>query len=648
MAFKKTALFLAVFFALIVFAGFSSAASLSFANINIPSEVNEDAGSFQITFDLINKGEESNLSWSNSVLTQGTGSISVDQTFIDMGNSTDPTTIPVIATVTFNSGQTGNIAGKIEVEPLGLGNNQSFTFSVPINVTESLKINPDTQPINFGQNATITLTNFGSSALNVALSELTSFGATFSPENIVVNGGTTSGTINVILSGLNRFRFGDNTVTIQAKDPNTQDAVDTASIIVKKSFCSNGPIGTNFTFSKIEFDNKGDGNDNSWEFLDEVDLEIKVQNNNDDDTDVIIEFALFDSNGNNIADDLDYLPESDGDSGDEQEISINIDNNDDETVNFVFRVPADVDADTYKAAIKVYDDDAGERISCLDSFTSLSHSTYQEIKIVEKDKKEDFVAIEDFNFPNELACGETLSGSFSVFNVGKDDQDRVLITLENSELGLDRTFELRDLDKGDDEEVDFIFNIPENVESKTYSLKFTPEFDYKNGVYKLEGNEFVRPLTIFGCGGTTPLTAVVTATPSTPTPKAGESLTVNVVVTNTASVAKTFTIGASAYSSWADLKSISAQALTIGAGQSATLTINLDIKDSAEGSNTFLIELAEGESRALQEVEVNVETKDELNFGFDLPGNGLIWIIAAINIILIILIIIVAVRLSRR
>jgi hypothetical protein len=130
---KNTFAVLGILAVLLMGLGLVSAASLSISNVVIPSNVNREAGSFAITFNLSNSGLETDIDWSNSVSTSGTiSSFSFSESYINASESKI-----ITATVNFPGSQTGNIAGLINAGVVnGSGDDKNFTFSVPINFDE--------------------------------------------------------------------------------------------------------------------------------------------------------------------------------------------------------------------------------------------------------------------------------------------------------------------------------------------------------------------------------------------------------------------------------------------------------------------------------------------------------------------------------
>ncbi|MDP4039892.1 MAG: putative S-layer protein [Candidatus Pacearchaeota archaeon] len=631
--------------------GFVSAASLTIFNQIIPSNISQSATSFQITFDLKNTGlTAANLSWNGSMLTSGIGSIDTSQLPLFIGNGTQsvPTTLSnQIVTVNINALQTGNIAGIIEVDPSGSGDNRNFSFSVPIITPQSpLQITTPTTEILAGQNTSIIVTNTGSTTLPVILSEVSNFGIVFNPQTFSL-AGSAQQTINVIMDALNTFNFGFNNVVVKA----TSGTITTEETFqVKKSFCDFGQVGTNLSISKIDVQNNGNGEDHKWELLDEIEVEVEVENHNqDDDLDVVIELALFDSAGRNIADDLNYLSDSDGD---EEKIELNINDGDEEKRFFRFRVPADFDDGNYKLAVKVYNDEDGEDVDCREtSGNDLNRGFYQEIDIDRITEKDRMVIVDDIEIDSQASCGDIVTGEFTVFNIGNRDQDRVKVLMRNTALNLDQEFEITNLDEGEEETIQFRFNVPLNTANGNHRIDFRTLYEYDDGIYEEESEDtFITTLEILGCTGTTTLgdnpsgSALITAA-LTSSAKAGQEMTVDATITNIGTETAVYSVSVTGFSNWASLSSISEPSFTLNPGQSKTVAFAFNINKDSKGTQIFTIQTTSGDKIETQEVEINIESS---KFEFSFSDNTWIWIIAAINIILIVLIIVVAVRLSRR
>ncbi len=115
-------------FALVFLVGNVSAVALNGINlVSKPSSVSNDAGSFNIVFDLTNDGVAGDLYYnlSNFTSSQSGLTISFNDNYIEAS-----TTETITATITFNSGQTGTITGNINVGNTDSATDETLPFSV--------------------------------------------------------------------------------------------------------------------------------------------------------------------------------------------------------------------------------------------------------------------------------------------------------------------------------------------------------------------------------------------------------------------------------------------------------------------------------------------------------------------------------------
>ena len=185
-------------------------------------------------------------------------------------------------------------------------------------------------------------------------------------------------------------------------------------------------------------------------------------------------------------------------------------------------------------------------------------------------------------------------------------------------------------------------------------MEFTTQYDYKNGVYREESDEtFDFFVEVIGCSqnlgnsGSNSLTNVAIDAQLDSDATAGEELKVTATITNTGEDDATFSLSARGYSEWAELTDISETTLNVDAGESKDVTFTFVVNEDAVGNQAFDIQVTSGGRVQVQEVEVVLE-EGKKRFNLDLKGSSLIWIIAIVNLLLIILIVVVAVRLSKR
>jgi len=526
------------------------------------------------------------------------------------------------------------------------GGAQSNYLRLDIGLPTTLVLNR-VQDMNFKQNGTITITNNGQSALtNIALTQLNTatapFLVSFNPSTPVsANGnGGTSQQITVIPNFAQSFnlKFGNNAITVKASSGSIED---TETLNFKKTFCSSGNQGGNLSIQDVEVNNEGSGDDTEWIPLDTIEIQVDVENlnSNDDIKDVTVELGLFNAAGSDKIGNLDFESTSD----DKEDLG-RINDGDTKTATFRFRIPADFNVDdSYTLTAKAYSkaSSVGESKECADDDLG------QSIDINEETDEDKFIVIEDIIFPSESVCGESVSGSFTVFNIGDSDQDDVIVTAKNTALGLNQEFNIRDgLNQGDNQDFDFTFTVPETARNGGYPIEFRASYDDGSS-----GPFFaLNPLSVIGCSNTGTANPVIITASLQSDPVAGEQFEVEATIKNNGNAQITFNLEASGYQSWASSADLSKESVTLDAGESETITITFDAKDDASGAESFIIKATGNGLTETQDVDVEFpETTGRIGFNlFDGSNTMTLIIIGAVNLILIILIIVVAIRVARK
>jgi uncharacterized membrane protein len=129
--------------------------------------------------------------------------------------------------------------------------------------------------------------------------------------------------------------------------------------------------------------------------------------------------------------------------------------------------------------------------------------------------------------------------------------------------------------------------------------------------------------------------------------KAGQELVVKATITNDGNSRMTLAVDADGFDDWAKLTDISDDSFTLDAGESKEVTMKFLVNDDASGSQNFNVEVTSAGKVQVQEVEVELAAAKK-PFTLDFKGNSALWTIGLINLVLIILIIFVAVRISRK
>lgn len=638
-------------FACVFLVSSAAAADLTVSLTQIPSSVAHNAGQFTVRLSATYTGTEPSVSVSSdSAITLGTGSITLPPFTL-----TQNQTRVVDAVITFPSQQSGPIAGYIQLEGAGMSSNQA-QFSVPIQQLRTVVLTK-TREVTANQTGLFTVTNTGNSVISgLGFTVSGSLPITLSPSSVAsLNPGETT-TVSVVPgSGFDGRIFGDNSATITVSNSNVQS--NSISFSSQQTFCKLGPRGGNLTLDRVRIKSSGD-DDTTWNPLDVITVTVEFSNDGDARIkDLHVELGLFNDQGKNIIRDVDFT------STDDEDVKYgSLNDGDNDQVDFEFVVPADFDEADYKVAAKVYSDDIGEASECADEAGSgLDDDTFQTVSVERQSDEGKFMAFDNIDLtPTQARCGDTVTISGDVFNVGDQDEDQVKLNLESTPLNVRLTRELKGgLNSGDKESFSFSFTAPETLRDGTYDLSLTTDYDYnsRSGDYRQHSDDaYTVPLQLIGCSGTgtggstggNGNAAAISANLGSDA-VAGKELVVVGSITNLASTQQTFAVSASGYEDWATLKDISDRVVTLAPGESQDVTLRFDVDADASGEQTFSIEARSGDDVETQDVAVNFAGGSSSGSnGFSFSGNGLIWVIGAINVILVILIIVVAVRISRR
>ncbi len=459
--------------------------------------------------------------------------------------------------------------------------------------------------------------------------------------------GTISSPID-INADLSRLHFGENTATVTARSAEGTSATNTYSI--RKSFCSSGVRSTNLTLRNVdivEYNEKAD----TWKPGDGITLEAEVKSNVPDSDDIVIEMALFDEQGNDVTGDLTFV------SKDKEQVDVGNIGDDSETATFEFRVPADMDKGNYRLAVKAFSDSEGEDKVCNDISGDFGSNLYFKPIKIENEKEEGRYIVFDNarTTPNQATCGDSVALTTDVFNIGTKKQERTRVNLVNRELGINQQFEIKKtMNVGDKQKgVSFIFTLPRNAADKTYNLELTADYNYDKGQdeYDISSETSTDvPLKVFGC---TPSVADASSKKADITANvesevaAGKDVVIKSTLRNVGNATTKYALVIKNVDSWATIKEVSFdKIIELAPGQSKDITFILVAKDTAKGVQSLLIEAVS--DRATDSKTFTVTFPETKAAGLNLGGNTLLWIIGAVNVVLLIIIVLVAIKLSRR
>ncbi|MDH3352942.1 MAG: putative S-layer protein, partial [Nanoarchaeota archaeon] len=228
--------------------------------------------------------------------------------------------------------------------------------------------------------------------------------------------------------------------------------------------------------------------------------------------------------------------------------------------------------------------------------------------------------------------------------------DKILVTLENSALGIAEKMVIDNLRSGKRKEIEFFFDVPAQLLKDAYNLEIKTYYDYDEDEDALDefsygensdddlSKSFSTRLEILSCKGPEPAISAGLESEAI----VGTDLVIKALVTNNDDN-DNFAISVSDYESWANLVSITPQTASINKGESKEVLITF--APTIEGAHSFKINtVANGETYD-QLVSVNVAEKPGLFSGM---SNKLLYVIAGIAAVLILIFAVIILRVKRR
>jgi hypothetical protein len=494
---------------------------------------------------------------------------------------------------------------------------------------------------------TLTLANTaGAGALTYSVkdsSDNTYTGFTFDKTSFTGNG---SLTVNYTVPADFSFNFEKQyTVTVTATETAVPSNTKSVQLPFENKFYSGENKG-DLSISGVKLnvlEGFGD-DDNYWYPFDKVEVKFKVENNgNWDVKNIEIKACLFDKSSKKCV-----MDEGDMDISEDD---FDLDSKDDQASILTFTVDADElkagnnDYAFYIKAVGEIDDSD----SAYDG-NDTGYSTSNSIRIITND---DFVTLTDIQFGTNVACGGTVQVTGTAWNIGDEDEEDVYIKVYNADLGINKQVTIGDIDSFDSKDFSFTLNMPSTAkQNSVYSIEFLV-YDKKNHIFESQNDDqakLFRDITVTEGCSTVP-SALVTASLQSDA-VAGNEFTVKAIVTNTGSSSSTFNLALTGYNTWASLVSMDKNSVTLAAGASQDVLITLKANDDVSGAQTFSVGLTEGTKSLSQPVSVSVAEKSKAISFLDLSklfgSSSWIWVIGALNAVLVLVIVVVAVKVSKK
>lgn len=404
----------------------------------------------------------------------------------------------------------------------------------------------------------------------------------------------------------------------------------TSTLVFNQDFCDYGQVGKDVDIVSVKDDSSSNGNFN-WKLLDNIELTIKARNNdNNDDQDITVEIVLYDS--------------SNGDKLYEDDQTILVNSDDDESFYFNFTLPADTPDDA-KLYVKAYFD-GNEDEQCTNHWGS---RTYESISV--KSKKSYEIGFTEINMESPLICGASSAVDLRVHNIGDKDQKKVLVSLTNDELGIDQDILVSNVDSGNSKKITFDIEIPQNADEKVYQLAIEARHNYdsRDDSYDDVTDRVLRSFRVEGnCLTSGSSSGAMTISPTLLSEAvAGKDLIIRASIRNNVD-SGTLSIIPFGYEDWASVKSVEPSTLVLSGGETRDVTIILTPKQGVSGERRFTIRASKGTTISDQEAVVFISAASSWAIIDSIKENWVIWVIILANIILILAIIIAAVKLSRK
>jgi len=474
----------------------------------------------------------------------------------------------------------------------------------------------------------------------------TSAGATFSfSKNSIADGSVTPVTESVTATiSFDESYEGTLSGTIVANPSGLGDSKSfafTLNVLESESpfVCEFGNPNGNIKVDVKDIQNSGEfGKDDEWHLFDPITVEFRVQNKGDEKIeDIVVEWGVYSEETNEWVIDVD------------DENDFNLKDGDDESVTVSFTITEDdldVDLEDLEAGdltifVRASGDDA-------ETDATICSSDSETVELIIDD---DFVIVSNVQMAETAQCGDTVTVTADAWNIGDNDEDDVSVLLRSDELFTAKEITVGDISSLDNERISFSFAVSKSATEKVYGIRFYA-LDEDGDVFQNDDDEeslIELPLTVSG-GCILPTNVDVSAVLDSDA-VAGQDLIVKATLTNTGNSAAEYDISVTNYASWAELKSISDESVSLEKGASKDVTITLVPSKDAEGDKEFTLQVSFDDKVKEQKIGVSIEKPTGfagITGSVIGGGNTVVTALIVAIIILVVLIIIVAVSLSRK
>lgn len=407
----------------------------------------------------------------------------------------------------------------------------------------------------------------------------------------------------------------------------------------------------NLKISDFDINVIGEGNDEEWQYLDEIKITVELENthNSENIEDVEVRIIIMDNTiengGNDVTSDFDLDDDTLTNIG---TLKDGRSKREDVTFTIDEISPEDLDAGTYYIYVMAYEDN-NEAEQCESMSDKISNDDYYfkfEIESVDDDEAVVAKGI-GIDAPVNTYCGQqNLEITIPIYNLGDNDEERVLVILSDSAMGIYEYEVIRNLDSGDREDVVFFIDIPselskdkDDLDVEVYFNWDDDEDDENPADYDDKTSDESVRLIILSCTGPAPSVNANLASPA----EVGTELIIKALITNNGDD-NDFVISVSDFESWAEFVSITPQTASIKEGEFTEVTIVL--KPKTAGTQSFKINtIVDGKSH---DKLVSVKDIAEKKGLFSGMSDAVTYTIIAIIAVLVLIFLVLIARVSRR
>ena len=440
----------------------------------------------------------------------------------------------------------------------------------------------------------------------------------FSPSNLKIAPNKTEKIdLNVKADRLISFeRFGG---TLEVKDKNSS-AKDTLSLTVEvePDICDFGQVG-----NALKIDVKEPDSSDDFKPGDIIPIEVDVDNEGQNDIRVQVEAFLF-SDNRNIAD--------------TSSATKRIDEKEDENFKLRLRIPLDQEDidenDELTLFIKAFDDEF-EQLNCVQERQMVDIQLDDEDIIVDEEETK--------IFPQAGVCGDVVSASVKVVNIGDQENDNVRVRVEVPALRIREEsdkFTLEEFNEGEDNTAvrQFRLKIPDDAQPRKYSMRVVADFEGGSDTLTVPFDVLScnKPGSIPGQPQLNPVS--ITIGENAITTKQGAIVTIPVTVVNNGAERMTYIVSVTNIEDFADS---STKKVTVLPGKQSTALMDVIVRErTEEGTYSATVVVRDGPTTiSSKNVQVTVgekkTTKKEADPVAPFLGDIPLWVWVIVNLLLL-------------